>query len=112
VVLARRSRNGWSIWEQQEVGRGCGENTLFDVFGSDLGQQATHEKVTVKSSSIPTRSFLMSNGEKDGAMKMNRHDLGRSAKGLLIPLATGAVIACGSMIPILIGEGPDLPVYC
>jgi hypothetical protein len=44
-------------------------------------------------------------------MKMNRHDLGGSARDLLVPLAVGAVIACGSMIPILIGEGPDLPAY-
>jgi hypothetical protein len=43
-------------------------------------------------------------------MKMNRHDLGGSAKALLVRLAVGA-IACISMVPILIGEGPDLPAY-
>lgn len=42
---------------------------------------------------------------------MNRHDLGGSMRALLVPLAVGVMIACGSMIPILIGEGPDLPAY-
>jgi hypothetical protein len=42
---------------------------------------------------------------------MKGYDLGRSAKAWLVPLAVGAMIACGSMIPILIGEGPDLPAY-
>ena len=44
-------------------------------------------------------------------MKMNRHGLGGSARALLVPLAVGAMIACGSMVPILIAEGSDLPVY-
>jgi hypothetical protein len=44
-------------------------------------------------------------------MKTNRNDHGGRARGFLVPLAVGAVIACVSMIPILIGEGPNLPPY-
>lgn len=42
---------------------------------------------------------------------MSRDDLGGSAGAWLVPLAIGAMIACVSMIPILIGEGRDLPAY-
>jgi len=42
---------------------------------------------------------------------MNRRNLRGSARDLLIPVAVGAMIACGSMVPILILEGPDLSVY-
>ena len=47
----------------------------------------------------------------DGEMKLSRHDLGGSARDSLLPLVVGALIACGSMVPILIGEGSDLPTY-
>jgi len=38
---------------------------------------------------------------------MNRHRL----QGLLVPLLVGTVVACVTMVPILIGEGRDLPTY-
>jgi hypothetical protein len=45
-------------------------------------------------------------------MKMNRRDdIGGSAGVWLIPLVLGAIVACVTMVPILIGEGPDLPAY-
>jgi len=42
---------------------------------------------------------------------MNRDGVGGSAGDWLIPLAVGAIVACISMVPILIGEGRDLPAY-
>jgi hypothetical protein len=43
---------------------------------------------------------------------MNRRDdIGGSAGVWLIPLVQGAIVACVTMVPILIGEGPDLPAY-
>jgi hypothetical protein len=42
---------------------------------------------------------------------MNRRDAGGSAGVWLIPLVLGVIVAGVTMVPILIGEGPELPHY-
>jgi hypothetical protein len=50
-------------------------------------------------------------------MKNKTRDAGEKPRSIaqmqdfLIPMGIGAVIACVSMIPILVGEGPSRPAY-
>lgn len=44
-------------------------------------------------------------------MTTDDSNLGGTGKDLLLPLVVGAIIACGSLISLLIKEGPDLPAY-
>jgi hypothetical protein len=44
-------------------------------------------------------------------MKMSRQDLGGSAIDSLLPFVVGALIACGSMVAIVIIQRPELPTY-